>query len=133
MIEIIVHDESPELFGKLQEAVSKFQRKAIFHIEGEIKSSMAEPKSGNVYPRGTGEHIASAPGESPAVDSGNLIGSIQSNFENTLEARLGTPVEYAEYLEDGTKYMDQRPVWEKTVQEELPTLENLLALEIGRL
>lgn len=128
MIEITVKDESPELFAKLQQAVSRFQRKGIFHIEGEIKSSMAEPKSGTRR----GDHIASAPGESPAVDSSNLIGLIQPFFD-TLEAKLGTPVEYAEYLEDGTKNMEARPVWERTVEEEIPTLEKLLAAEIKRL
>ena len=144
MIGIIVEDKSPELFGKLQQAVSRFQRRGILHIEGEIKSSMAEPKSGNVYPRGAdSEHIASAPDESPAVDSSNLIGSpipqivstigetgIASIIPNTLEAKLGTQVEYAAYLEDGTDNMEARPVWERTVQEELPTLERLLAFEI---
>lgn len=144
MIEIIVQDESPELFGKLQQAVSRFQRKGILHIEGEIKSSMAEPKTGLTYYRLKGsvdrdadrtdddysEHKTSAPGESPAVDSSNLIGSIQPFFD-TLESKLGTPVEYAAYLEDGTVNMEARPVWERTVQEELPTLETLLAFEIG--
>lgn len=129
MIEITVKDESPELFGKLQQAVSRFQRKGILHIEGEIKSSMAEPKSGKQY----GDHIASAPGESPAVDSSNLIGTIGPPVFETLEAKLGTPVEYAEYLEDGTKNMEARPVWERTVEENIPTLEKLLESEIKRI
>ncbi len=133
MIEITVKDKTPELFGKLQAAVSRFVRKGILHVEGEIKSSMAEPKSGAEYKRkGDKVHVASAAGESPAVDSSNLIGSVQP-FIETLEAKLGTSVEYAEYLEDGTDNMEQRPVWEKTLQEELPTLEILLANEIKRI
>lgn len=129
MIEVIVTDDSPELFGKLQDAVSRFRRKAIFFIEGEVKSSMAEPKSGAEYKRGESVHVASAPGESPANDSSNLSGTIQTFFY-TLEAIIGTMVEYGEYLEDGTDKMEARPVWEKTLQENLPTLENLLAYEI---
>lgn len=146
MIEITVKDNTPELFGKLQAAVSRFVRKGILHVEGEIKSSMAEPKSGLTYYRLKGsvdleedrtdddysEHTASAPGESPAVDSSNLIGSVQP-FIETLEAKLGTVVEYAEYLEDGTDNMEARPVWERTLKEELPTLEAMLATEIGRI
>lgn len=129
MIEVIVTDGSPELFGKLQEAVSRFQRKSVLFIESEVKTSMAEPKSGNEYKRGESVHIASAPGESPANDSSNLTGTIQPFFD-TLEAKVGTPVEYAEYLEDGTENMEARPGWSNVLQESLPTLENLLAYEI---
>ena len=133
MIEIRVKDDTPELFGKLQAAVSRFVRRGILHIEGEIKSSMAELKSGAEYPRGKDKvHVASAPGESPASDSSNLIGSIMPQID-TLESKLGTEVEYAEYLETGTVNMEQRPVWEKTVREEMPTLEILLANEIRRI
>lgn len=130
-VKITVKDQTPELFQKLEKAISRFVRKGASHIEGEIKSSMAEPKSGATYPRGEDKtHTASAPGESPAVDSSNLIGSISLIIENSLEAKVGTPVEYAEYLEDGTSKMEPRPVWEKTAEESLPTLEALLAREI---
>ena len=128
---LTVKDKTPELFQKLQAAISRFVRKAAGYIEGEIKSSMAEPKSGRSYPRGKDEtHVASAPGESPAVDSSNLIGSIAPIFENSLEALVGAAVEYAQFLEFGTSQMAQRPVWEKTVEESLPTLEAFLASEI---
>ncbi len=132
MIEITVKDDTPELLQKLEKAVSRFVRKGAWHIEDEIKASMAEPKSGASYKRGNKVHIASAPGESPGVDSSNLIGSIQPKIE-TLESKVGTAVEYAAYLEDGTSRMDARPVWERTVQEELPTLEKILELEISRI
>lgn len=131
MIKVHVKDDTPELFGKLEKAVSRFVRKGALYVEGELKSSIAEMKSGNVYPRGKdGEHTASAPGESPASDSGNLIGSIGPPIFKTLEAKIGTPVEYALYLEEGTTNIEPRPLWEKTVKEVLPTLETLLAAEI---
>jgi hypothetical protein len=135
MIRVTVKNRTPELMDKLQAAVSRFVGKGAFYIEGEIKSSMAEPKSGREYKRKGGKtHVASAPGESPAVDSNNLIGTIGPPiFESALEAKVGTPVEYAQYLEDGTVNMEPRPVWEKTVQEVLPTLETMLAKEIRRL
>lgn len=132
MIEIRVQDETPELMQKVNAAISRFVRKSALYIEGEIKSSMAEPKSGESYPRGKDKtHVASAPGESPAVDSSNLIGSIMPQIF-PLEAKVGTPVEYAIYLEEGTTRMDERPVWEKTATEFLPTLETLLTSEIGK-
>lgn len=131
MISVSVKDRTPELFQKLEKAVGRFVRKGALYIEGQLKSSMAEPKSGRAYPRGKeGTHIASAPGESPAVDSGNLTGSIAVIIENSLEAKIGTPVEYAIYLEEGTDRMAARPLWERTATESLPTLESMLAAEI---
>lgn len=87
---------------------------------------MAEPKSGKRY----GDHIASAPGESPAVDSSNLTTSIEVLMESTLEAKIGTPVEHALYLEEGTDRMAPRPMWRRIPQESLPTLETMLAAEV---
>ncbi len=133
MIRITVDNDVPELMDKVQAAVSRFVRKGALHIEGEIKSSMAEPKSGRASKRGENEHIASAPGESPAVDSSNYIGSVNTIFENSLEAKVGTPVDYALYLEEGTESIEPRPLWQKTVTEVLPTLETLLEVEIGKL
>lgn len=130
-ISITVKDKTPELFQKMEKAVSRFIRKGAFYIQGRLPTSMAEPKSGKAYPRGKeGVHIASAPGESPAVDSGNLTGSISVLIENSLEAKIGTPVEYALYLEEGTSRMAARPLWERTAKESLPTLETILQAEI---
>ena len=127
-ITVTVSDKTPELFRKLDLAVRRFVVKAAAYIEGQVKSSMAEPKSGHRY----GKHVASAPGESPAIDSSNLIGSIQKIIEkNGLMARIGTPVEYAGWLEDGTSRMEARPVWEVERMEALPTLEKMLAAEVG--
>lgn len=127
-ITVTVKDHTPELFGKLDLAVRRFVVKAAAYIEGQVKSSMAEPKSGHTY----GTHRASAPGESPAIDSSNLIGSIQKIIEkNGLMARIGTPVEYAAWLEDGTSRMEARPVWEVERMESLPTLEKMLREEVS--
>lgn len=126
-IEITVKDETPELLQKVNAAIGRWVRKAAAYVEGQLKSSMAEPKTGRRY----GDHIASAPGESPAVDSGNMTGSITQIFPSTLEARVGTPVEYALYLEDGTNKMAARPLWQKTASESLPTLEKMLKDELG--
>ncbi len=126
MIEIKVTDNTPELMQKLKKAASRYVRKGALHIEGEIKASMGEKKSGKRY----GDHIASAPGESPAVDSSNLINSIFPEIK-TLEAKVGTPVEYSQFLEDGTSRMAARPVWQSTLDEEMPTLERMLQDEIS--
>lgn len=49
-------------------------------------------------------HTASAPGQPPAVDTGTLRASISYYYDRTTRTcYLGTPVEYAGYLEFGTK------------------------------
>lgn len=114
---------------KLEAAIGRFVVKGAAYVEGQLKSSMAAPKSGRRY----GKHVASAPGESPAVDSSNLIGSIHTLIAaNRLEAKVGTPVQYAVFLEEGTSKMAPRPLWEKTAKDSLPTLENMLKAEIAK-
>ena len=133
-IVITVKDRTPELLQKLDAAIGRFVVKGAAYIEGEVKSSMAEAKTGRAYRRGKGStHIASAPGESPAIDSSNLVGSIETIISaNRLEAKIGTPVEYGHYLETGTENMEARPVWEPEAREALPTLERMLKAEIRR-
>jgi hypothetical protein len=53
-------------------------------------------------------------------------------FPSTLEAKIGTPVEYAAYLEHGTSRMAPRPVWERTAKEAIPTLEKMLKKAVRR-
>ena len=132
MIRIEAEDDTPELFAKLEKAISRFIRKGVTHIEGELKSSIAEPKSGRKYKRKGGKtHVASAPGESPASDSSDYINSIGPPIFETLEGKVGTPLEYPVYLEEGTSTIAERPLWAQTAHDVLPTLEALLASEIG--
>lgn len=130
-ISVKINDATPAVMKRLDDAVERFVKKAAAHIEGRLKQKMAEPKSGKRYRRGRDRyHTASAPGEPPAVDSGNLTGSIQQIFPSTLEAKIGTAVEYALYLETGTdRGLSPRPLWAATRDEELQTLEKLLAAE----
>jgi hypothetical protein len=133
MITIRVRNATPELMQKLQAGVSRFIRKGAHYVEGELKSSMAESKSGKTYKRGKdGTHVASAPGESPAVDSSNYINDLKPVFENSLEARIGTVLDYPVLLEEGTPggKIAPRPLWNKTLTEVLPTLETLLEAEL---
>ena len=80
-------------------------------VEGAAKLLMRGPKSGRIYPpKG---HQASAGGEAPAIDTGNLANSIStellSSDSNSAWAQVGTGVEYAEPLEFGTSTMEARP------------------------
>lgn len=127
-INVEIENRTPELFQKLQSGIERFVKTGAEYVRDHLRTSMAGPKHGKRY----GTHIASAPGESPAVDSGNLTGSIDIVQANTLEAKIGTPVEYAPYLEEGTSRMAARPLWARTAKESLPTLQTLLDKAIGR-
>lgn len=73
-------------------------------LEAAVKTDMAQPKSGRMY----SGHQASAPGESPAIDYGNLVNSIMTEPDEEGVV-VGTNAEYAEPLELGTARMAARP------------------------
>lgn len=67
-------------------------------------------KSGHVYKRGNVTHQASAPGQAPATDTGNLVNSIGWNIDaRTLVAEVFASAVYAVPLELGTRKMAARP------------------------
>lgn len=134
MITVTTKDNTPELMQKLQAATGRFVRKGAAYLEQQLKLGAQEEKSGNLYKRGkSAVHQASAPGESPANDSSNLYPSIIAIIAaNSLEATIGTPVEHALYLEEGTDNIEPRPLWEKTAADSLPTLEKMLKAEVRR-
>tara|TARA_Y100000114_G_C11527034_1_gene216188 strand:+ start:42 stop:491 length:450 start_codon:yes stop_codon:yes gene_type:complete len=81
-------------------------------IRGEaIKSIQSGPKSGRVYekynPRRT--HKASAPGEAPASDTGNLVRNIRVVQENKDLIKVESNASYSQFLEFGTSKMLARP------------------------
>ena len=86
-------------------------RKEAFDIERDMKRSMRGAKHGIVYYRGPNRrpHRASAPGETPARDSGDLVNSIRVLTPAPETAQVVIGVEYAGYLEYGTRHMEPRP------------------------
>lgn len=67
------------------------------------------PKSGNIYVRRGIEHQASAPGESPATDLGNLIASIQHVPQGKMASNVEVHAEYGAALEFGATHIAPRP------------------------
>jgi len=81
-------------------------------IRGEaIKSIQSGPKSGRIYekynPRRT--HKASAPGQAPASDTGNLVRNIVVKQENPDLVKVESNAIYSSFLEFGTSKMLARP------------------------
>lgn len=123
---------------KMEERIREKERQLIavgLQMQEEIKNSM-KPGSGRVYVKGKNKdivHQASSPGDPPAVDTGRLQSSISTNWTGSGMARgvvgskassedgvgvpnsdgfhvlVGTNVEYAPFLEFGTRRMAARP------------------------
>jgi len=81
-------------------------------IRGEaIKSIQTGAKSGIVYekynPRRT--HRASAPGQAPASDTGNLVSKIRVKQKDKNTTQVESGADYSAFLEYGTSKMLPRP------------------------
>ncbi len=103
---------------RVQESVEKELNAGLYaaakKIEADAKKSiLSGQKTGRIYTRGTVIHRASAPGESPASDTGRLVNSINGELvkgalESIVRAGSGI-VKYARMLEFGTRNMAARP------------------------
>lgn len=113
-----------DLFKFAQGAVPRVDRaveRAALALESEAKASMSRQKHGYIYSRKTWrtrtrkdgtqvryagrpiEHVASAPGEPPAVDTGLLRKSLHHKRVRLWEWQVGTNVRYAAHLEAGDR------------------------------
>lgn len=96
-------------------------------LEADIKLRHQQgPHTGKLYKRGGVVHQASAPGESPAPDTGTLMGSIYHEPDGPLAAVVGSRLIYALYLEHGTTKMRPRPMW-------VPAAEQMKPIFIDRM
>ena len=71
-----------------------------------------QPGTGRAYRRGSVVHVASAPGDPPAPDTGRLKNSTQSEVFRSVGGALGVVsvnTEYAAALELGTETISPRP------------------------
>lgn len=100
------------------------QRAAIaaFQVEGIAKKSIAKTSQGKTSTRylagGKRSVTISAPGEPPNTDTGKLISSIRTRFsKNGLIAFVFTNLNYAFWLEFGTKTFKARPFLRPALKE----------------
>lgn len=105
----VVHNELGRIAEILKTGNAEITLKTAEYIVGEAKRSMGEEKSGREYPRGEKTHVASAPGEAPAIDTSNLVNSLAAEQVEEVNAVAFTDVEYAVPLEFGSVKMAKRP------------------------
>lgn len=100
-------------------ADARFLRAVADESERAFRKGMRSRKSGRRYLKPGGRvHIASAPGEYPAVDTGRLMASIRTDVSRT-ESRIGTGMHYAIYLRRGTRFMARRRMSDDALMEGL--------------
>ena len=104
-----------------------------------IRSIQTGPKSGRIYekynPRRT--HRASAPGQAPASDTGNLVSQIMVNQKSPDEILVESNATYSSFLEFGTSKMLARPFLFPATERSRPKIAeavfNRVVKEIQRL
>lgn len=94
--------------------LKKAIRDTILAVESTIKVEMRRKKHGRKYYYEGRVHIASAPGEAPAIRGGNLFKAVRPIFTNNgmsgrIEPRVPGLPDLASWLENGTTRMDPRP------------------------
>lgn len=100
---------------RVQKAIMSATFKAAVKVQNRARTKILKgPKSGRVYRKSkTVNHQASAPGEPPANDTGNLQSSIKvvkgEFVQGVANAEVQVSAKYAADLEFGTKKMEARP------------------------
>lgn len=92
------------------------------------------PKSGAKTPRGAKSHIASAPGESPANDTGNLARSIAVTAAvpgDYATAKVSVSAPYGRDLEFGTINMEPRPFLQVSVDDNRSAIDKIIKEEVA--
>ncbi len=104
-----------------------------------VDSITQEAKHGRVYsvPGTRTKYVASAPGEAPAVATGNLLSNIEVEFsERNLVAEIGVleyaKVDYAAYLEFGTSKMAARPFLGPALNKNQKEITKIIRQEVKR-
>jgi HK97 gp10 family phage protein len=96
-------------FLKLLDDANKITEEAADKMAKEMKNSiLSGAKSGKQYFKNGARHTASAPGQPPANQTGDLVKSIKVSKERN-KSIISINKNYAVYLEFGTSKMRPRP------------------------
>lgn len=112
------------------QAAEKGLKTALARGEAVLRADiLSRPGSGRQY----GKHRASAPGEPPAVDTGNLRNKTQADANlradgDDLVGRIVANTDYAAALELGTERMAPRPFLSRLLNEHAPELERAFVI-----
>lgn len=121
--------------AKAERLISDAVNATALEINGDVKRAIQRgPKTGVVYEKSNPNrrHVASAPGEAPATDTGALVSSLYFTREPPLTATIGSRLPYAYYLEFGAINMAPRPSWLPAIEENRPKFNKRLDAALRR-
>lgn len=119
--------------GAINRQVLSRARRGTNLLRNAAMEVLGQNGSGRVYKNG---HVASAPGQPPAPDTGNLRRNwresqfVQPNGLGrgiSVKLQIKSDVFYAKFLEHGTRKMAARPFVEKIKTRARPQIESLFA------
>lgn len=103
----VVNNKIPDILRNLDNLTGDALYAAASEGEQIAKLLFNTGSAGRTY----GQHIASAPGGPPNVDTGAYRASITAERRSNSEAAFGTDLDYPVYLEYGTVKMGPRPLF----------------------
>lgn len=121
-----------QVVKKIDDMAAQRMTEACLHVQNKTKEKLSGSRTGRTYrvPGTNRTYTASAPGEPPAVMTGQLRSSIKYRIVGelrVLRGEVGSKLKKAPMLEFGTRKMAARPFLRPTFQEELPEIKNILS------
>jgi hypothetical protein len=117
-------------------AINRNAEQRVFGAANELRNAWINRLSGERHGRtyrvpGTNRtYVASAPGESPAVQTGDLRRSVTINppawIDGTISSEVGSKLEKAPMLKFGTRNMQPRPSLAPARDDALPVITQLI-------
>lgn len=112
-----------EIAAQYERMAGLVVHKTVARIHDECLISFSLPKHGLRH----GDHVASAPGEPPAIDTGNLANSMAHQMIGPTEGEVTVGAEYSVELEMGAARIAARPFLGPAVEKVWP--EFMAAME----
>src|SRR5690625_4839803 len=115
-----------ELSGKYEQEAGRLVNRAAQNVRNNAISLIRTPSMGHTdgqYTPFYKTHTASAPGDAANIDTGRLVNSLTVTRSGSTSAEVLANVEYAAYLEVGTRHMAARPFMTPAVEQERPNYE----------
>ena len=98
-----------------------------------IRLILQTAKTGHIYKHHGVEHQASAPGEPPASETGHLVNSIKTEYdEGKLMGAVVVQAPYGIMLEFGTEKMAGRPYLRPALANKAPGITGTIAVNVGK-
>ena len=131
-----VQDAIRSFDGDISRQLNLIVNAAALESVNDVKKAIqGPPKTGLKYKRNrlsSVTHQASAPGQAPATDTGFLVSSIYNEDRGYLSKAIGSRLEYAFYLEFGTRKIAARPSWVPAVERAIPKMLKRVNIAIAK-